>query len=190
MFLKCGRKAGRSAGRAGRGAVILGAGDGAGGEESGPAAAGPGPAGEAPGGFPGPSTGPSAAGGCPRGLEERGMGPGVCGNPDLSAAAPGSSKMERTRQRPACRLLYRAVIKLCAADSFSRLFGYLRLMVFLPTRQTCFKFPFFSVSLISSQCSLPGQGSLGVSCGAGLSVPNTVPIAVFLSWAVLLPCWP
>lgn len=141
-------------------------------------------------GLPGPSTGPSAAGGCPRGLEERGMGPGVCGNPDLSAAARGSSKMERTRQRPACRLLYRAVIKLCAADSFSRLFGYLRLMVFLPTRQTCFKFPFFSVSLISSQCSLPGQGSLGVSCGAGLSVPNTVPIAVFLSWAVLLPCWP
>lgn len=101
MFLKCGRKAGRSAGRAGRGAVILGAEDGAGGDASGPRCSRAQPGRGEPSGVPGAA---------PEGWKEPGMGTGVwgkrrgsgeVGNPDLSTATPGSVKMER-RERASC----------------------------------------------------------------------------------------
>lgn len=158
MFFKCGRKAGRSAGRAGRGAVILGAEDGAGGDAAAPLRQGPSPAGAAPGaaagGFPGGSRvpgcpGPSRRAAAPR-LSRAVPGLGSCPEPPVSAV-PGRFGMERgadghAHLRPACRPLSSAVIGSCS-DLFSRPFGCLRLLALsrlfsLPSWQKCFKFLF------------------------------------------------
>lgn len=104
----------------------------------------------------GARTEPSAARGAGDGHGAQGerRGSGRVGNPGLSTATVGTFKMERRERvlrfpahlRPACRLLFLAVIKLCAGDLFSRLFGYLRLL-FANLAKIFFLIPFFSASL-------------------------------------------